>query len=234
MRILGLSRMPMYPQKHLEVQNRMLTVSMLQEQEFDSQQRLKIYSDIIRDVVAVSKLYKRKSRKSRNSAIQAPNSRKKKIRESHIIVKKADEQGYASDNSSDFEEEEEEEQAKQMKPEIVIQADQTNIRDILKDAGILKEQQSQVDRSVIRFSSRSSFKSYSENNNIESDNQFCNYDVIQSMIVRIRKGLYRGGKEVFLDINRDCLIILQSFLRGKVEDMISTSIDVYILRSYRK
>jgi hypothetical protein len=54
------------------------------------------------------------------------------------------------------------------------------------------------------------------------------------MIVRIRKGLYRGGKEVFLDINRGCLIILQSFLRGKVEDMISTSIDVYILRSYRK
>lgn len=61
-----------------------------------------------------------------------------------------------------------------MKPEIVVEADQTNIRDILKDAGILKEEQSQVDRSVIRFSSRSSFKSYSENNNIESDNQFCN------------------------------------------------------------
>lgn len=54
------------------------------------------------------------------------------------------------------------------------------------------------------------------------------------MIVRIRKGLYREGKEAFLDINRGCLIILRSFLRGKAEDTISTSIDVYILPLYSK
>ena len=49
------------------------------------------------------------------------------------------------------------------------------------------------------------------------------------MIVRIKRGLYKGGKEAFLDINRGCLITLQSFLRGKGEGMMSTSIDVYIL-----
>jgi hypothetical protein len=65
----------------------MLTVSMLKEEEFDSEERLKIYADIVRDVVAASKLYKRKSKKTRNSAIQAPNSRKKKIREATILVR---------------------------------------------------------------------------------------------------------------------------------------------------
>jgi hypothetical protein len=60
---------------------------MLKEEEFDSEERVQIYSDIVRDVVAASKLYKRKSKKTRNSAIQAPNARKKKIREAHIIVK---------------------------------------------------------------------------------------------------------------------------------------------------
>ncbi len=65
----------------------MLMVSMLKEEEFDSEERLKIYTDIVRDVVAVSKLYKRKSKKTRNSAIQAPNARKKKIREATILVR---------------------------------------------------------------------------------------------------------------------------------------------------
>jgi len=74
-------------QTHVEVQNRMLTVSMLREEEFDSEERLKIYADIVRDVVYVSKLYKRKSKKTRNSAIQAPNAKRKKNRESNIIVK---------------------------------------------------------------------------------------------------------------------------------------------------
>ena len=36
---------------------------------------------------AASKLYKRKSKKIRNSAIQAPNAKRKKLRESNIIVK---------------------------------------------------------------------------------------------------------------------------------------------------
>jgi hypothetical protein len=83
----------------------MLTVAMLKEEEFDSDECIKIYTDIVRDVVAVSKLYKRKSKKTRNSVIQAPNARKKKIREANIIVKNPSEEGYASDGSSVFSEE---------------------------------------------------------------------------------------------------------------------------------
>jgi hypothetical protein len=64
----------------------MLNVSTLRDEEFDSEERLQIYSDIIRDVSLASKLYKRKSKKSRNSAIQAPNTRRKKNREANIIV----------------------------------------------------------------------------------------------------------------------------------------------------
>jgi hypothetical protein len=56
----------------------------------------------------VSKLYKRKSKKTRNSAIQAPNTKRKKMKEAHDRVSKRDE-GYASDSSSVFEEELEEE-----------------------------------------------------------------------------------------------------------------------------
>lgn len=58
----------------------MLNVSMLHEEEFDSEERLQIYSDIVRDISVASKLYKRKSKKTRNSAIQAPNTRRKKKR----------------------------------------------------------------------------------------------------------------------------------------------------------
>ena len=87
---------------YAEVQNRMLTVSMLKEEEFDSEERLQIYSDIVRDVSIASKLYKRKSKKTRNSAIQAPNARRKKNREANIIVKNPSEQGYDSDPSSAF------------------------------------------------------------------------------------------------------------------------------------
>lgn len=98
----------------------MLSVSMLKEEEFDSEERLKIYTDIVRDVVAVSKLYKRKSKKTRNSAIQAPNARRKKIREAHIIVKNTEEEGqeegYDSDPSSAFEEEPKEEE----RPAVVV------------------------------------------------------------------------------------------------------------------
>lgn len=68
----------------------MLHVSMLREEEFDSEERLKIYADLVRDIYKVSKLYKRKSKKIRNSAIQAPNTRRKKMREAHIIVKNSE------------------------------------------------------------------------------------------------------------------------------------------------
>ena len=58
----------------------------MHEEEFDSKERVQIYCDVVRDVVAVSKLYKRKSKKSRNSGIQAPNARRKKIRDAHILI----------------------------------------------------------------------------------------------------------------------------------------------------
>ena len=84
----------------------MLHISMLKEEDYDSEERVKIYSDIVKDIYAVSKLYRRKSKKIRNSAIQAPNAKRKKQRKSNIIVKNVEEQGYASDSSSVFEEEE--------------------------------------------------------------------------------------------------------------------------------
>lgn len=125
----------------------------------------------MRDVTAVSKLYKRKSKKTRNSAIQAPNARRKKNREANIIVKNPSDHGYDSDPSSAFEEDPN--PHKDHRHDVVVEEQQENIRDLLKDAGILKEEHEVVDRSAIRLSSRSSFRSYSENNNLESDNQFC-------------------------------------------------------------
>lgn len=63
---------------------------MLREEEFDSEERLKIYAELVKDIYKVSKLYKRKSKKIRNSAIQAPNTRRKKMREANIIVKNSE------------------------------------------------------------------------------------------------------------------------------------------------
>lgn len=54
----------------------MLNVSMLNEEEVDSEERVKIYKEVVREIYSVSKLYKRKSKKSRNSSIQAPNLKK--------------------------------------------------------------------------------------------------------------------------------------------------------------
>lgn len=53
----------------------------------------------------MSKLYKRKSKKSRNSSIQAPTIKMKRKKE--VIVVNQSEQGYVSDRSSAFEEGEE-------------------------------------------------------------------------------------------------------------------------------
>ena len=61
---------------------------MLKEEEFESAQRLAIYADLVRDIYRVSKLYKRKSKKVRNSSIQAPNTKKKKIRDAKTKIKK--------------------------------------------------------------------------------------------------------------------------------------------------
>ena len=83
----------------------MLHISMLSEESFDSEDRIAIYRDVIREVYGVSKLYKRKSKKSRNSSIQAPTIKMKRKKE--VIVVNQSEQGYASDRSEEFEEEEE-------------------------------------------------------------------------------------------------------------------------------
>ena len=85
----------------LETQNKMLHVSMLKEEEFDSVERIAIYTDLVRDIYRVSRLYKRKSKKIRNSSIQAPNAKRKRMRESKS-KKEQHEEGYDSDSSSVF------------------------------------------------------------------------------------------------------------------------------------
>jgi hypothetical protein len=59
----------------------MLHLSMLTDEVFDSQSRLRIYRDVVREIYDVSKMYKRKSKKSRNSAIQAPSLKIKRKKE---------------------------------------------------------------------------------------------------------------------------------------------------------
>lgn len=88
----------MYPFPDEEIQNKMLNLSMLKEEEFDSSERVAIYRDVVKEVYSVSKLYKRKSKKSRNSAIQAPNLKLK--RKKDVIVVAHSEQGYASDDDA--------------------------------------------------------------------------------------------------------------------------------------
>lgn len=99
----------------------MLHVSMLNEEGFDSEDQIKIYSDLVKDIYRVSKLYKRKSKKVRNSTIQAPNTRRKRIREARVVVNKneKEEEGYDSDSSSVFAEEEV--PNKENKPDIVVE-----------------------------------------------------------------------------------------------------------------
>lgn len=58
----------------------MLHLSMLTDEAFDSQSRLGIYRDVVREIYDASKMYKRKSKKSRNSAIQAPSLKVKRRR----------------------------------------------------------------------------------------------------------------------------------------------------------
>jgi hypothetical protein len=77
---------------------------MLNEEQFDSEDRIAIYREVIKEIYAVSKLYKRKSKKSRNSSIQAPNIKMKRKKEV-IVVSNINniEQGYMSESSSAFE-----------------------------------------------------------------------------------------------------------------------------------
>lgn len=63
----------------------MLHLSMLTNEVFDSQSRLGIYRDVVREIYDVSKMYKRRSKKSRNSAIQAPSIKIKHKKEVTIV-----------------------------------------------------------------------------------------------------------------------------------------------------
>ena len=75
----------MYLLNNKEIQNKMLHLSMLSDEVFDSQSRLGIYRDVVREIYDVSKMYKRKSKKSRNSAIQAPSLKIKRKKDVIIV-----------------------------------------------------------------------------------------------------------------------------------------------------
>ena len=79
----------------------MLNLSMLQEEQFDSKERIEIYREVIREIYAVSKLYKRKNKKTRNHSIQAPNNKNRKKKEG-AKTKKNRLDGYESDSESVF------------------------------------------------------------------------------------------------------------------------------------
>ena len=65
------------------------------------------------------------------------------------------------------------------KNDVVIKDEEQGIKDLLKDAGLLQFDQSDAhSMNGFKFSSRSSFKSYSEKN--DSDQQFCTSFLTQS------------------------------------------------------
>ena len=66
---------------------------------------MEIYREVTREIYAVSKLYKRKSKKSRNNSIQAPVNKPKRKKE--VIIISNSMAGYDSDRSSVFEDGEE-------------------------------------------------------------------------------------------------------------------------------
>lgn len=132
---------------------------MLKEESYDSSERIDIYREVIREIYSVSKLYKRKSKKSRNHSIQAPNNKTKKKRSPR--PRQAD--GYLSDSSSAFEGEEEEYESSppvkmeerddpiipenliavtvtrpRKKDGVIVQEEEQGIKDLLKDAGLLQ------------------------------------------------------------------------------------------------
>lgn len=64
--------MSMYFWSNLELQNKLMNLSMLNEEEFNSKERIDIYRDIIIEIINANKLYKRKSKKIRNSHTETP------------------------------------------------------------------------------------------------------------------------------------------------------------------
>ena len=79
---------------------------------------------------------------------------------------------------------------------MVVKDEEQGIKDLLKEAGLLIEQKNKPEHSLncFKLSSRSSFKSYSENNN-DSDQHFCIYELIQSRIATCSEAFLRGGEE---------------------------------------
>lgn len=88
---------------------------MLKEEQFESDERIDIYREVIREIYAVSKLYKRKSKKTRNHSIQAPNNKMRKKKEVILLQNQLD--GYQSDSSSAFEDGEQEQESPPVKIE---------------------------------------------------------------------------------------------------------------------
>ena len=151
MRTSCLAGLQRYAFPHSDVQNKMLGLSLLKEEQFDSQERIAIYREVVREIYAASKLYKRKSKKSRNSSIQAPNLKGKRSKQ--VIVVAAVEQGYESESSSAFEGSNEqtppppEQRPVQQPPppakpktknDVVVKDEEQGIKDLLKDAGLLQ------------------------------------------------------------------------------------------------
>lgn len=72
------------------------------------------------------------------------------------------------------------------KNDVVIKDEEQGIKDLLKDAGLLQFDQSDAHSlNGLKFSSRSSFKSYSEKN--DSDQQFYNPYLTQSKTANFKK-----------------------------------------------
>ncbi len=75
------------------------------------------------------------------------------------------------------------------------------IKDLLKEAGLLIYHQQKgpialnTNTNTFKISSKSSFKSYSENNN-ESDQQFCTSQIIKSRIVISKRDFFQKRKEL--------------------------------------
>jgi hypothetical protein len=63
-----------------DVQNKMLAVAISENEDddYEEEEDLQIYRDLIKQIYAGSKEYKRKSKKCRNLSIQAPNVKKSK------------------------------------------------------------------------------------------------------------------------------------------------------------
>lgn len=88
---------------------------------------------------------------------------------------------------------------------------------MLKDAGLLKEEfADELDpKSPFPFSSRSSFKSYSDKGNNESANEFCTFPIIQLRIAGTKRACDRAEGKFFNDIEVTFSTTLLTSPRGR-------------------